>query len=364
MKMINSISIKHFKPFIDVTVPLSGLTYVYGENGIGKSSIAQAVLLLKQTFSEDEPSRLLLNGKYVRIGNGIDALNRDAESDDLSLGICFKDGKNISIKADYIADTDQLPLTIEDRSGTKLINNQNIIFLSANRVGPQLISPFSSTDVAAKEMSEGGQNAYALLHTYGSESFSTDDPRVVKEARSLTISANFNSYMSMISSGSSINIQSIRSIDSVSSTFRFDGNGLSKAEIRPTNVGYGLSYSSSVIIACLLASPGDILIIENPEAHLHTKGQRAIALLLARTAASGVQVICETHSRELFYESRKLIAAGEIDEEQVSLVYVSNSEGRRIAAIWQPITRPFSELTVGFDDFIEMFGGPMDFVAR
>jgi predicted ATPase len=50
------------------------------------------------------------------------------------------------------------------------------------------------------------------------------------------------------------------------------------------------------VVACLAASPGSLLLLENPEAHLHPRGQTAMAELIARTAAAGAQVIVETHS--------------------------------------------------------------------
>jgi predicted ATPase len=39
-----------------------------------------------------------------------------------------------------------------------------------------------------------------------------------------------------------------------------------------------------------------MLIVENPEAHLHPAGQSRLGRFLARVAGSGVQVIVETHS--------------------------------------------------------------------
>jgi predicted ATPase len=55
-----------------------------------------------------------------------------------------------------------------------------------------------------------------------------------------------------------------------------------------------------VIIALLTSKPNDIIIIENPEAHLHPKGQSKLAELMCLVAQNGVQIFCETHSDHVF----------------------------------------------------------------
>ena len=74
------------------------------------------------------------------------------------------------------------------------------------------------------------------------------------------------------------------------------------------HVGFGLSYVIPLILSVLvhasqMASDGEsrqiVLLIENPEAHLHPAGQTMMGRLLALGAACGVQIIVETHSDHL-----------------------------------------------------------------
>jgi predicted ATPase len=65
---------------------------------------------------------------------------------------------------------------------------------------------------------------------------------------------------------------------------------------RPTNVGFGVSYTLPIVLAILAARPGDLLLLEAPEAHLHPRGQVKIGELMALAAEAGVQIIVETHS--------------------------------------------------------------------
>ncbi|MBP1631557.1 MAG: hypothetical protein H6Q15_2450 [Bacteroidetes bacterium] len=51
-----------------------------------------------------------------------------------------------------------------------------------------------------------------------------------------------------------------------------------------------------IIVAILSASKDSILFIENPEAHLHPKGQAKLAELISLAAEAGVQIVLETHS--------------------------------------------------------------------
>lgn len=190
-----------------------------------------------------------------------------------------------------------------------------------------------------------------------------------RRSRSICASSNgrvkgvFDSYLSRISSGAEIALNDLSDIDSVASTFSFrKGKELPIDSIRPTNVGFGLSYAASIIIACLIAKPGDLLIIENPEAHLHTKGQRAITDLLGLSAKAGVQIICETHSREVIYHSRKMVDEGVISSKLITFAFVQQNGDQAEVVAWHPITEPIGSFKGQLDGFIDIFGGATDFV--
>jgi len=70
--MIGKIGLENFKAFgPEQTLPIKPLTLIYGANSSGKSSIFQALLMLKQTMSgqDDGFDRLIANGKYVNLGS-------------------------------------------------------------------------------------------------------------------------------------------------------------------------------------------------------------------------------------------------------------------------------------------------------
>ena len=76
---------------------------------------------------------------------------------------------------------------------------------------------------------------------------------------------------------------------------------------RPQHVGFGLSHVLPILVAALVARVGDMLLIENPEVHLHPAGQALMGRFLAEVAASGVQVILETHSDHVLNGARRAV---------------------------------------------------------
>ena len=64
-----------------------------------------------------------------------------------------------------------------------------------------------------------------------------------------------------------------------------------------------------------LVQPGDTLIIEEPEAHLHPGAQADMAVILARLVRAGVRVIITTHSDWLLQEIGNLVLEGLLEDE-------------------------------------------------
>ena len=65
-----------------------------------------------------------------------------------------------------------------------------------------------------------------------------------------------------------------------------------------------------------VVKPGDILIIDEPEAHLHPENQRRIARVLVRLVRAGVKVICPTHSSLIVHQLSNYLLASQLSAEQ------------------------------------------------
>ena len=89
------------------------------------------------------------------------------------------------------------------------------------------------------------------------------------------------------------------------------------------DVGVGVSHVIPVIVAALFAQPGHIVIVEEPESHLHPLAQSKLAELLAQVSKErNVQFIVETHSEHLFRRMQTLIAKQQIKPKETAMYFV------------------------------------------
>ena len=97
-----------------------------------------------------------------------------------------------------------------------------------------------------------------------------------------------------------------------------------------TSVGVGVSQVLPVILLCLLAESGDLVILEQPELHLHPALQQRLADFLLECTRSGRQVLVETHSEHLINRLRRRVTEDESDGTQslVGLLFAEQHDGR------------------------------------
>jgi len=99
--------------------------------------------------------------------------------------------------------------------------------------------------------------------------------------------------------------------------------------ISPYNFGFGISYVLPIIATGLMAPSNTMMIIENPEAHLHPCGQSRIGQFLAKVASDNIQVVIETHSEHVINGIRLACLREKIASENVCINYFSiNSDSK------------------------------------
>ena len=97
------------------------------------------------------------------------------------------------------------------------------------------------------------------------------------------------------------------------STIIVKTEGLDK-EVPLDAVGVGVSQLLPVLVLCLLSEPGSVILLEQPELHLHPALQQRLADFLIAIARSGRQLIVETHSEYMVSRLRRRIAEDPDDE--------------------------------------------------
>lgn len=85
------------------------------------------------------------------------------------------------------------------------------------------------------------------------------------------------------------------------------------------DVGFGVSQVLPVLVSLIVARPGQLVYIEQPELHLRPRAQVALAQILADAAKRGVRVVAETHSDHLLLGIQSLVAEGELSPDLVKL---------------------------------------------
>ena len=138
-----------------------------------------------------------------------------------------------------------------------------------------------------------------------------------------TLLGQLQLWMNVVSPGAKIFAESVRvgGSEQVVMSVGFGDDEKDMRKFKPQNVGFGISYVLPVLVTLLMSKPGDIVIIENPEAHLHPRGQSAMGNLLARAAAYGIQLFVETHSDHVINGVRVAVKKGIVKPKDVNIAF-------------------------------------------
>lgn len=320
--MLKKIKLENFKCFKNLEVNINMLNVFSGINGMGKSTVIQSLLMLRQSYKQGFlPEKVCLNGDYVMLGIGKDILFGDANEEIIKIELT-EEQENVDYHIKYKMDSDVLEVK-KTYSKDPLSLTGSFEYLNAERTSPQVIYPKSTFHVdSIMQLGINGQFAvhYLLKH---SENPIPWNSCFNKEG---FLKGAVQYWLNEISPNVKIDLQDIDNTDLARIGYYFSTKEGKTNVFRPTNVGFGISYILPVIIAILKAEKGSILIIENPEAHLHPKGQRKIGELISMCASSGVQIFIETHSDHVLNGIRIATKHQLINHTNVSLFFFDKIE--------------------------------------
>lgn len=331
--MIRRINIKNLKSLVDIDLELSNLTLLTGLNNSGKSTLIQAIRMYIKSYYNNSP---LLEGH----GRFYDLLSKTVSKK-----------QKIEIKIDYSCGEDELIIAEDGIVNAKKV--PELLYVGADRLGPQLHLPLNTAFDSKLSIGDKGEYVVDFIKRLIDDGFIVNEALEHPASKGTAFEYALKGWMSEIAP----NVEFEFSINS-----KADIGSTEIDNYRPIHVGFGLSYTLPIVAAALGAlaelpgsenssldlrgilssnqnsslrswleskkENGILLIVENPEAHLHPQGQTAMGKLLSLVANNGVQVIVETHSEHVMDGIRIAVKEKIIDCKKVQFNYfVKNLDG-------------------------------------
>jgi predicted ATPase len=382
--MLSKIKLKNFKCFEkEAIIPLTGLNLFTGINGRGKSTALQALLLMRQSSEYSRAAtQLTFNGSLIEIGNFIDVKNNfTSTAETIAFSFTFNDDRNhvelrylfkeneeddmaadiekVDIKGRYknknfecavFKDGDSYRLKYEGENYPVTWNNlifsdlamghdvfefvQSIVefeklhYVSANRIGPQDFYPRQSTfefpNVGAR-----GEFTANILSLAKKKQETVPGSLAADQKAPDTVLGQTEAWLKKIFDGGRIDIKTLEANIVVVQMNSEDA----AAMFKPLNIGFGYSYALPIIVSGLIAKKGEMLIVENPEAHLHPYAQSQLAKFLAKVSQNGVQVFVESHSDHILNGLRVAAADKIITAADLNILYFHREDDIKIVKI-------------------------------
>lgn len=299
--MIQKIQINNFKCFQKQNFELKPMTILAGANGAGKSSLIQALLLLQASYkATPKTTELKLSDIFPHsIGAvsqliaqdflGVPEIKISTQIDNQEAFITFvPDGSN---KQRLIGHG-----TIQSISREQFPTFQ---YLNAERIGPRLHTGFGESEIL---ISSDGQNAAYLVEIADQNEYLISS-NLLNDEEPKKFSYQVEKYIAAIMGN--VRLKYDTDYDSTFIRTMLQTDAADHPVTQPLT-GFGYSYAFPIVVAGLLCScfPNMVLLVENPEAHLHPHAQSNIGKFLALLTGCGIQVIIETHSEHIIDGAR------------------------------------------------------------
>ena len=305
--MLRKLEAKSFKAFEDEDFEFGPLNILAGLNSSGKSSVIQALRLLYEKKPLPDHGPLI---EYIR---------KDSKGFYLNCIEQLSTGYREKIYTPFFS---------YERSGKTdegEVNIHGIVsHISADRYGPRTSLPLS-IDKSIATVGSRGEYIVDFLTRLDEDwsDLQVPDALVAREGKGVRM--NIEEWLRFISPGIDFGYSSDRDVDIGRTMFN---------KHRPVHVGFGLSYTLPVIASILIhasqltarKTEAVLLLVENPEAHLHPSGQTKMGEMMARAASCGVQIVVETHSDHLLNGVRIAVKEKKIPHTDVKLFFFQSGK--------------------------------------
>lgn len=383
--MITELGAENFKSWKNTgTLPMAPLTGFFGANSSGKTSLLQILLMLKQTVERPPDWKGTLDfgdhTSLVNLGYFRDVIYRHRQ--DLSLGISVSwnlpeklivtnpfgekaspietttlsfstsivkmDKHSVTLDS-FTYSVDEQQFSIEWVPKRDVLSLGSMVFLTGplfRCYGMRDKSP-SNSKLAFWQFEEAFEELFYRINYLGPRreyprpfyTWEGDHPEGVWQHGREMVSALFSAQIQLLDLDEQVPkwLQRLGLIDSYRlAPVSERENGYEflvtkhkgGTEVRLMDVGFGVSQVLPVLILCYYVPEGSILILEQPEAHLHPKVQAKLAdVLIDVVKKRKLQIILESHSEHLLHRLTRRIAEGEISADDTALYFCQINEG-------------------------------------
>jgi predicted ATPase len=299
--MLTHIRLENFKSWRELDIDLAPITLLYGTNSSGKSSVLQAALFLAQSAYNQHIGDVNFGGNpgdFVDLGSFRDVVFRH----DLSLRVLIELTRDAAVWHSAKFDLHYLDGRVVDAeitlSATDVIYDAYISSNQLHYLGPLRSHPkraYVWTGTLPLRDSPSGEHTVGILIASAKD----EDRTVLSEV------SNWLSKLGLV------NQFQIVALDRDE---RFFETSVSVGQTPSSllDVGFGVSQVLPVITSLFFVPVGSIVLLEQPELHLHPRAQAVLADLFLHVAeARNLQLIIESHSEHLLRRIQRRIAEPE-----------------------------------------------------
>lgn len=324
-------------PALPTRVPLAPLTLVFGPNSAGKSSLLSVLPMLAQTAVR--PDVLAMTGDLVEAGSFRMAVHRHDTTIPVTLGFGWTSGAGVPRDAEIAFRWDQARRAAV-RWRTEITDGDDHGALT----GPRPWGPEQPGLDLFRRVTDEFWGTLERVHFLGPMRQRAERATVVGqvaedyvgpagEHMTAILGARrellrpVNAWCDRLGLGYQVRLLDPVNPDIVEAG---DFTVLALEDVRhdppvlvsPHAVGYGIGQVLPIVVQTLLAA-GDLMVIEQPEVHLHPRLQSALADLFADTVLSGrAQLLVETHSEHMLLRLLRRVREGRLDPDDLAVLYV------------------------------------------
>lgn len=360
--MIRFLTLRNFKCIRFCRMDFAPLTVLCGANGVGKSSVIQALLIARSAgLAGKSQTSISLNGlNGLDLGTVGDILCQEPDSDHILIELETETGKNVFVGDGSRSRLENqfLCLSCDVESNSVLANPvaTSFMYLSAERLGPRDTLLTQSRPNDHLDLGSRGEFVAEILARFEHQEVPQKLRHPSNDSNEATsLRQQVERWLGDWAPGIQIETKLYQGTNAVS--LRFRRQDVRSEWVRPTNTGFGISHSLPIVIAGLISHAGGILIVDNPESHLHPAGQSAMGYFLATVAGAGVQVVVETHSDHILNGIRLAVMNKEhsLKAQQVTFFHLTTDTNGvpNISSISMHSDGQLSHWPKGFFDQIE-----------